>query len=268
MAKQRIVNTHFWRDSYILSLKPDERLMFLWVITNPATDLCGAYEAALSTIELETGLKGKRILEILAKFFTAGKVLYRDGWVLIKNFSKHQHGSSPKVALGAERSLNACPDWVKDTLVKGIDTVSIQGRTLTLTSTLTSSEPEPHGTYDAGEIQDWEYPMKEIIEAFPDYLPDRVTSAMIGFFKAEVLDTPIDRAAWSATIRDYQMNFNVATKSYLPEKTANVLSVFRKHKAELEKNGTKSNSNKQRDTDGGESTEEFLRSIGSTGTVL
>lgn len=124
MAKERIVNVRFWRDNYVAGLKPEARLLFLWAITNPATELCGAYEAPLSTVELETGLKRKRILEIFAEFHADGRMLYRDGWVIIKNFAKHQHGTSKNIKAGIARTLNDCPDWVKDTVSKGIHTVS------------------------------------------------------------------------------------------------------------------------------------------------
>jgi hypothetical protein len=147
MAKQRIVNTHFWRDGFILGLKPDERLLFLWVITNPSTDLCGAYEAALPTIELETGLKGKRILEIFDQFAQVGKVVYRHGWVIVHNFTKHQNGTSTNVKKGAERSLNACPDWVKDTLSKGMYTDP--NPTLPEPRPEPRPEPEPNGKREA-----------------------------------------------------------------------------------------------------------------------
>lgn len=143
MAKQRIVNTHFWRDNFILGLRPDERLLFLWVITNPSTDLCGAYEAALPTIELETGLKAKRILEIFEIFAEVGKVIYRDGWVIVRNFTRHQNGTSTNVKKGAERSLNACPDWVKDTLSTGIH--SDPNRTLPRPEPRPEPEPKPKG---------------------------------------------------------------------------------------------------------------------------
>lgn len=119
MAKQRVVNTRFWEDNYILSLKPDERLAFLWAITNPASDLCGAYEAALSTIAHQTGLKPKRITEIFERFRADDKMLYSRGWVIVKNFRKHQQGQNPNVKKGVERSLNSCPDWIKETLSKG-----------------------------------------------------------------------------------------------------------------------------------------------------
>lgn len=124
MAKERIVNVRFWRDNYILSLRPDARLLFLWTITNPMTELCGAYEAALSTIEIETGLKAKRIVEIFGQFQADGKILYRDGWVIVKNFAKHQHGTSKNIKAGIARTLNDCPDWVKDTVSNGMHTVS------------------------------------------------------------------------------------------------------------------------------------------------
>lgn len=135
MAKQRIVNTHFWNDPYILSLTCDQRLLFLWAITNPQTDLCGAYEAALSIIELQTGLSKKKIMDGFEKFAEDGKIFYRDGWVIVRNFTKHQNGTSTNVKKGAERSLNACPDWVKDTLSKDIHSRPVD--------TLPRPEPRP-----------------------------------------------------------------------------------------------------------------------------
>ena len=122
MAKQRIVNTQFWRDNYILTLKPYERLLFLWVITNPATELCGAYEVAMAIIELETGLKARQITEAFERFSRDGKIMYRDGWVIVRNFTKHQNGTSTNIKKAAARTLSYCPDWVKDTLSKGIGT--------------------------------------------------------------------------------------------------------------------------------------------------
>lgn len=92
----------------------------------------------MPTIELETGLKAKRIREIFDTFEASGKILYRDGWVIIRNFTKHQNGTSTNVKKGAERSLKACPDWVKDTLsvgIKGYDSDRYQ--------TLPEPRPEP-----------------------------------------------------------------------------------------------------------------------------
>lgn len=115
MAKQRVVNTRFWDDDYVMELGPTEKLVFLYVLTNPLTDLCGAYQITLKRISFDTGLRPAKLLEVLSKFEEAGKIIYREGWIVIKNFAKHQV-SNPKVAKGIERSLNDCPDWIKDSL--------------------------------------------------------------------------------------------------------------------------------------------------------
>lgn len=99
-----------------------------------------------------------------------------------------------------------------------------------------SSKEEIKNTYIPGanpEPVAFEYPIKNLVDAFPDYLPDRITPAMIGFIEAAV--KPSDAEAWRRTIEIYQMNFNPLTKSYLPDKTANVLGVFRKQKTDIER---------------------------------
>jgi hypothetical protein len=60
MAKQRVVNTRFWDDDYIMELGPTEKLVFLYVLTNPLTDLCGAYQITLKRISFDTGLRRKK----------------------------------------------------------------------------------------------------------------------------------------------------------------------------------------------------------------
>lgn len=39
MAEQRMVQTAFWYDDYVSSLTRDERYFFLYVLTNPHTNI-------------------------------------------------------------------------------------------------------------------------------------------------------------------------------------------------------------------------------------
>lgn len=112
--------------------------------------------------------------------------------------------------------------------------------------------------------------MKPLIDAFPDYLPGRITPAMIGFVESEVL--PGDEPAWNATIEKYQMNFDPTLGRYLPDKTGNLLSTFRTFKAEMETkrngNNTKINNGRRHSKNSnGQSTDEYLASIGSRPAV-
>ncbi len=146
MAKQRVINTYIWDDPFIHRLDQDEKLLWIYALTNSHTDLCGAYEITMEKIEFQTKIAQERILEIFAKFEAAQKIIYRDGWVMIKNFAKHQQGNSPNVRKGIARSLNDCPDWVKQTLsrgFKGLQGASIENALLLLPVGTTSTSTEP-----------------------------------------------------------------------------------------------------------------------------
>lgn len=122
MAKQRIINTHFWDDSYIIELDPIEKLLFLYLLTNPLTDICGAYEINIRRIALDTGIDREMILKIVNRFESANKITYKDGWILIHNFVKNQ-STNPSVLAGVVRSLNDCPEWIRDRLLQAPDRV-------------------------------------------------------------------------------------------------------------------------------------------------
>jgi len=76
---------------------------------------------------------------------------------------------------------------------------------------------------------DWDYPIRQLIEAFPFI---NLTPAAIGFIQAEV--GPGDEQAWAHTIKTYLLNYDPAKNRYLPEKTGNLLNVFRAEKTRLE----------------------------------
>src|SRR5262249_34240812 len=62
---------------------------------------------------------------ILGRFEQSGKILYRDGWLGIRNFIKHQNQNSPKIKKGIELELEKVPAMMRDFVEgKGIDTLS------------------------------------------------------------------------------------------------------------------------------------------------
>jgi hypothetical protein len=123
MAKQRYINTRFWDDGYIATLDPLEKLLFIYFLTNPLTEICGAYEIPLRRVAFDTGIDADMVLKIVARFADADKIIYRDGWVLVCNFLKHQ-SSNPKIDKGVEIAVKRCPDWIKDRLSIAYDSLS------------------------------------------------------------------------------------------------------------------------------------------------
>lgn len=131
--KQRYVNTRFWNDSYISQLDPIEKLLFIYFITNEHTNISGIYELPLKIIAVETGMDESMIKKILPRLSV--KIRYIDGYIVIKNFTKHQETGSEKVKIGI---LNCLKDlnkkWLENVVNKGfylldayyMDTLSIQ----------------------------------------------------------------------------------------------------------------------------------------------
>lgn len=113
MATQRLVNTNFWRDSYVINLDPIEKLLFLYFLTNPATTLAGVYEVDVRLVALDTGIDRDMVVKIMARFCKDGKMYYEKGWLILMNFVKHQR-LNPSIKLGIEKAILELPKWLQD----------------------------------------------------------------------------------------------------------------------------------------------------------
>lgn len=111
MAKQRYVNTRFWDDDFVIDLDPIEKLLFLYLLTNPLTEIAGAYEITLKRIAFDTGIDKDMVQKILKRFEDADKAVYRDGWLVVKNFIKHQ-SLNPKIIAGIRKELSKMPQHI------------------------------------------------------------------------------------------------------------------------------------------------------------
>ena len=127
MAKTRMINTSFWRDNFITNLDPSERYLYLYLLTNPDTNISGVYQIPLKIMATDTGYDAEMLLKMLSKFEEYGKIKYENGWVAIKNFIKNQNQKSITVKKGIENELKNAPEglilWLKTNL-EGIDTLS------------------------------------------------------------------------------------------------------------------------------------------------
>lgn len=111
MANYRYINTRFWTDGYIYKLTPIHKLLFMYLLTNPLVEVCGAYEIHLQRISLDIGVKTQAVEDGLVLLERDGKAIYRDGWVYIKNFAKHQ-SSSESIKIGIERTWGLIPQEI------------------------------------------------------------------------------------------------------------------------------------------------------------
>ena len=111
MAKNRMINTKIWSDSYFSSLDLKEKLLFLYFLTNQHTNICGIYEIPLGFVASESGIGTEDVTKVIKKFSKDSKIFYKKGWIFVKNFSKHQK-SNPSVKLGIENELKSIPAFM------------------------------------------------------------------------------------------------------------------------------------------------------------
>lgn len=115
MAKKRMINTCFWSDPFIQELKTDEKLLYLYLLTNERTSICGIYEVTKRTICFDTGLTEHRLQQIVDRLVQSGKLRTHKNWYYIINFAKHQQ-NNPSILQGIERAKKELPGGLIDTL--------------------------------------------------------------------------------------------------------------------------------------------------------
>jgi hypothetical protein len=159
VAKQRIVNTKFWDDSYIAGLSPLEKLVFLYLITNPLTNISGVYELPLKRAAFDIGVSTEELEVIFRKLESDGKIVCFRGWIAVTNFVKHQT-LNPKIKIGILQELKKAPREVVDRLSIDYQSLSIPYDTLSHlnsnSNTNTDSNAFPLGplsTAEAAEIR-------------------------------------------------------------------------------------------------------------------
>lgn len=119
MAKQRNVKDSFWTDPYIEKLTPDEKLVFLYLLTNPQANIAGVYEIRAKRLAYETGYDIEVAENILKRLEKDKKIIRFNDWVVIINHLKHQYLGS-KTAEGVNRIIESTPEQIKTLFNKEI----------------------------------------------------------------------------------------------------------------------------------------------------
>lgn len=90
MSKHRIVKSEFWVDDYFEDSPVKEKLFFLYLLTNPETNILGIYKTTIKRMSFETGLSKSDIELLINKFSKSDKVHFVESHILMVNHHKHQ----------------------------------------------------------------------------------------------------------------------------------------------------------------------------------
>jgi len=98
----------FWSDDYILKLNPQQKLVYLYIITNEKTTQCGIYEIPIIKATTELGLSAEEFILNLKKFHDDKKIHYSMDTqeLCIINWRKHNENTSWKTYEKVRKELS------------------------------------------------------------------------------------------------------------------------------------------------------------------
>lgn len=99
MAKIRILQTEFWQDDFTLSLTPEEKFFYSYLLTNTKSNQVGCYSCPIKVMELETGYNRETVIKLIKKFIDYGKIMYNSesSEIYIINWGKYNWNKSPNI---------------------------------------------------------------------------------------------------------------------------------------------------------------------------
>jgi hypothetical protein len=99
MATYRKLHTTFWTDPFVEKLTQEQKLFYVYLITNTKTKQSGIYEISKSYMRYETGFSLEQITELITHFIKLDKIVYSKSTdeIGIKNFLKHNFSYSHSV---------------------------------------------------------------------------------------------------------------------------------------------------------------------------
>jgi hypothetical protein len=117
MAIFRKLHTTFWTDPFVENLTQEQKLFYLYLISNTKTKQCGIYEISKKYMSYETGFTIPQVNELINYFVGIGKIFYSESTneVAICNWWKYNWSESPKTIACIRKELLE----VKDTLLIG-----------------------------------------------------------------------------------------------------------------------------------------------------
>lgn len=92
-----------WDDDWFYELDPSEKLVWVFLLTNPRANIAGIYKLNKRWASQATGLDYDVFNTILSRFVKEGKIIDQESWVGLVNFHKHLAYRNASVAQGIVR---------------------------------------------------------------------------------------------------------------------------------------------------------------------
>lgn len=238
MSKHRVVKSDFWVDDYVEQLMMKERYLFLYLLTNPNTNILGIYQTTLKRMAFETGMEEDQIESILLKFKNDDKVHYINNYILLVNFQRHQ-SLNPTIKKGIQKLFDSLPKTVVDFILSKKSRIYDRLSTVYLIDyRYLSIDKDKNTSKDKNAKNSPLVDIDKFINEIPEYI------YKYGHTKGQVFKTVDDLVnyckAHGKKYKDYYAALSNFLKKIEPQKNLNNKLSFDEFKEEFKKaNGNK-----------------------------
>lgn len=113
MATRRYIATSFWDDQWIQNLSPQGKLLYLYLLTNPLTNISGIYKISLKRICFDTGFDLNTVKNHLQLFEDERKAFCIGEYIAIPAWPRYQNWKEKaKIRDGIISELQDLPEEV------------------------------------------------------------------------------------------------------------------------------------------------------------
>lgn len=107
MAIYRQIHTTFWKDRRVGEWDKDQKLFYLYLLTNDYTTQCGVYEFNRRYAEFELGMSREQVDSHIKFLVSEGRIVFNEKpeELMIVNWLKYNSARSPKVAAVIDKEL-------------------------------------------------------------------------------------------------------------------------------------------------------------------
>ena len=115
MEIRRYLNTRLWRDSWFESLNANEKFVYIYLLTNPSTNMLGIYNLSIRRIAYDCNLNEQTTRRCIKKLEEALKIIYCKGYIIIPDWIS-QNAMNPSMKQSAMKDFDKLPDEVRSEL--------------------------------------------------------------------------------------------------------------------------------------------------------
>lgn len=108
MDRMCMFSTAFWEDAWISNLDATEKYFYIYLFTNPRSNIIGLFPLPERRICFDTGLGSETVKTLLNKFQDDYKKIHYDHeWIFVKNKIKFQNLNNSKIKKGILNLFNS-----------------------------------------------------------------------------------------------------------------------------------------------------------------